>query len=182
MEQKENYPKKTLQIKTLLALFSYHHKNTEKIANVFAKVLDAQIKISRQIRPEELQEYDLVGFGSGIYGEKHHASLLDLADRLPPVSDKKAFIFSTNGVPAWATRSSGYISPTPELFAKNHRQLKEKLQSKGYTIVGEFSCAGFNTNSFLKYFGGINKGRPNAEDLESAEEFARGLKRDLQNR
>jgi flavodoxin len=31
-------------MKSLLVLFSYHHKNTEKIANVFAKILDAPIK------------------------------------------------------------------------------------------------------------------------------------------
>jgi hypothetical protein len=32
------------------------------------------------------------------------------------------------------------------------------------------------TNSFLKLFGGLNKGRPNAEDLKHAEEFAQNLK------
>jgi hypothetical protein len=30
--------------------------------------------------------------------------------------------------------------------------------------------------SFLKYIGGMNKGRPNAEDLKHAEEFAENLK------
>ena len=59
---------------------------------------------------------------------------------------------------------------------KCHTTLKETLQSKGYTIVDEFGCAGFNTNKFLKWFGGINKGRPNAEDLKHAEEFALKLK------
>jgi flavodoxin len=53
-------------MKSLLVLLSYHHNNTEKIANVFAKVLDAQIKTPQQINPEELQEYSLIGFGSGI--------------------------------------------------------------------------------------------------------------------
>jgi len=53
--------------------------------------------------------------------------------------------------------------------------LREKLQSRGYVVVDEFSCPGFNTNSFLTLFGGINKGRPNAEDLMHAEEFARNL-------
>ena len=42
-----------LPMKSLLVVFSYHHKNTEKIANVFAKVLDAQIKTPQQINPEE---------------------------------------------------------------------------------------------------------------------------------
>ncbi len=150
-------------MKSLLVLFSYHHNNTEKIAKVFAEVLDAQIRTPQQINPEELQEYGLVGFGSGIYGAKHHEALLDLADRLPQVTNRKAFIFST--------------SSDLEPLAKNHSALREKLQSKGYVIVDEFTCAGFNTNSFSRLFGGINKGRPNAEDLRHAEEFAQNLKR-----
>jgi len=149
-------------MESLLVLYSYHHNNTEKIANVFAKVLDAQIKTPQQINPEELQEYGLIGFGSGIYGAKHHESLLDLADRLPQVTDRKAFIFST--------------SSNLEPLSKNHLTLREKLLSKGYMIVDEFTCAGFNTNSFSRFFGGINKGRPNAEDLKHAEEFAQNLK------
>jgi len=47
--------------------------------------------------------------------------------------------------------------------------------SKGYSVIGEFSCKGFNTNSFLKYFGGMNKDRPNSEDLKNAEKFASSL-------
>ena len=153
-------------MKSLLVLFSYHHNNTEKIANVFAKVLDAQIKTPEQINPEELQEYSLIGFGSGIYGGKHHKVLLDLADKLPPVTNGRAFIFSTSGV----TKKN-----QPEI----HSPLWEKLQSKGYMIVDEFNCKGFNTNSWLKFFGGMNKGRPNAEDLKHAEEFAQNLKQNL---
>jgi len=61
-------------------------------------------------------------------------------------------------------------------LAKDHSTLREKLQSKGYLIVGEFQCKGFNTNSFLKYFGGMNKGRPNEADLKKSEEFALNLK------
>ena len=150
-------------MKSLLVLYSYHHNNTEKIANVFAKVLDAQIKTPQQINPEELQEYTLIGFGSGIYGGKHHNRLLDLSDNLPQVTNRKAFIFSTSAT----------------ITAKDHLKLREKLQSKGYMILDEFSCKGFNTNSFMKYFGGMNKGRPNAEDLKHAEVFAHNLKQNL---
>ncbi|MFX1290148.1 MAG: flavodoxin family protein [Promethearchaeota archaeon] len=154
-------------MKSLLVLYSYHHNNTEKIAKVFAKVLDAQIKTPQQIIPEELQEYDLIGFGSGIYSAKHHKLLLDLADILPQVPNTKAFIFST------ATLTG------KKKVVKDHSQLREKLQSKGYMIIGDFQCKGFNTNSFMKYFGGMNKGRPNAEDLKNAEEFALNLKQNL---
>ena len=36
--------------------------------------------------------------------------------------------------------------------------------------------AGFNTNLFLHLFGGLNKGRPNADDLDQARSFALTLK------
>jgi flavodoxin len=138
--------------------------NTEKVAKVFAEVLDAQIKWPDQIDPQELQKYDLVGFGSGIYGEKHHKLILNIADKIPQVEGKKAFIYSTSAVMG------------KEKVTQDHRTLREKLQSKGYTILDEFACKGYNTNSFLKYFGGMNKGRPNAEDLENAKKFAENLK------
>ena len=145
-------------------MYSYHHSNTQKVAQAIANVLDAQVKSPQQTNPEEPNQYDLVGFGAGIDSGKHYKELLDFADALPQVTDKKAFIFSTSGMTG------------EKKLAKDHLALREKLQSKGYLIVDEFQCKGFNTNSFLKYFGGINKGRPNEEDLKHAEEFASRLK------
>jgi flavodoxin len=162
-------------MKSLLILYSYHHGNTEKIAGVMAKVLDAQIKSPQLVNLEELRDYDLLGVGSGIYSEKFHESLLDLADGLPQVTGKKAFVFSTNGAPA----SLFSESMEREQMIKNHRLIKEKLQARGYSIAGEFSCPGFNTNSFLKHIGGLNKGRPNAEDLARAEAFARQVRQSI---
>ena len=149
---------------SLLVLYSYHQKNTEKIARVFAKVLDAQIKTPQETNPEELQEYNLIGFGSGIDSGKHYKPLLDFADRLLPVDNKNSFIFSTAALTGEEKRE------------KDHLTLREKLEFKGYRIVDEFQCKGFNTNSFLRFFGGMNKGRPNAEDLKNAEEFAQNIK------
>jgi len=156
-----------LPMKSLLIIFSYHHNNTEKIAKVFSKVLDAQIKTPQQINPKELQEYDLIGFGSGIDSDKHYQVLLDFADKLPQLTDKNVIIFSTSGITGEEKRE------------KDHSALKEILQGKGCRIVGEFQCRGFNTNSFLRFFGGMNKGRPNAEDLQRAEKFAQNLKQSL---
>jgi flavodoxin len=150
--------------KSLLVVYSYHHKNTEKIAGVIGRALDARIKTPNQIAPEELREYDLLGFGAGIDSDKHYHVLLDFADQLPQLSDKNAFIFSTSGVTG------------EEKKEKDHAALRGILLSKGCRIVGEFQCKGFNTNSFLKLFGGMNKGRPNAEDLSRAKESARTLK------
>jgi flavodoxin len=164
MEKKVNELKDSLPKKVILVLYSYHHHNTEKIAKVFAKVLDAEIKTPNELEPEILQDFELVGFGSGIYSAKHHESLLKLADNLPQVTGRKAFLFSTSGITGEAKA------------AKDHSTLRKKLQFKGFTIVDEFQCKGFNTNSFLKLFGGMNKGRPNAKDLKNAEEFVQKLK------
>jgi flavodoxin len=164
--------KEEIRLKCLLIVHSYHHNNTQKVAEVFAKVLDAQIKTPQKICPEDLQDYELVGFGSGIDTGKNYKELLDFAALLPQVTDKKAFVFSTSGMPVGISGQQRL----EEYTSKCHMSLKETLQSKGYMIVDEFGCAGFNTNKFLKYFGGINKGRPSEEDLKHAEAFAERLK------
>jgi flavodoxin len=151
-------------MKCLLIVYSYHHNNTQKIAQSMAGVLDAEIQTPQQTNPEEPQKYDLVGFGGGIDSGKHYKQLLDFADNLPQVIAKDAFIFSTAGVTG------------EKKLAKDHTALREKLEAKGYRIVDEFQCKGFNTNVFLKYIGGMNKGRPNEEDFKRAEEFAQNLK------
>jgi flavodoxin len=151
----------------LVVVYSYHHLNTQKIAEVIANVLEAEIVAPQQTSPQSPQGYDLVGFGAGIDSGRHYKELLDFADQLPNVNNKKAFIFSTSGV------------SNPKYKAKIHTELREKLQTKGYLIIDEFNCHGFNTNSFLKFVGGMNKGRPNAEDLAKAEEFAQKLKQSI---
>ena len=166
--------------KSLLILFSYHHHNTERIAESFANVLNAPIRGPTQTHPREMQEYDMVGFGSGIYGGKHHASLLALADRLPRSVGKQAFIFSTCGVPFPPLSGEELHKRFESSGIDNHLALRERLRSKGYTIVDEFSCAGLNTNSFLKLFGGLNKGRPSADDLSKAVEFAAALRHNME--
>ncbi len=168
MKKNEDNLKESPQVKSLVVVFSYHHNNTERIANACAKVLGAEVKTPQQVRPEEIAEYDLVGFGSGIYSATFDPSVLDLAERLPNAAGKNAFLFSTYGAPA--------VFAGGNFVKNNHSQIRKKLQAKGYTIIGEFGCAGWNTNSFLRFFGGLNKGRPNAEDLRNAEEFARSVK------
>ena len=151
-------------MKALLIVYSYHHRNTWKIAEVIAEELGARLVTPQKLRPDEVGEYELVGFGSGIDSGKHYPQLLTLIDTLPEGKKNKAFIVSTSAI----------ISQ--EKMRKDHAALREKLLQKGYLIVGEFSCKGYNTNSFLKYFGGMNKGRPNENDIQKAREFAQALK------
>ena len=105
-------------MKRLLIVYSYHHNNTLKIAEIMAKALDAEIKTPQQTNPEEPQKYDLVGFGAGIDSGKHYKVLLDYAEKLPQVDNKVAFIFSTAGVTG------------EKKLSKDHSTLREKLRLK----------------------------------------------------
>jgi flavodoxin len=167
MEKNERKTGNPREFRSLVVVFSCHHNNTEKIANACAKVLGAEVKTPQQVTPGEIAQYDLVGFGSGIYSATFDPSVIDLADRLPLAGRTKVFLFSTYGAPAFIANR--------EFIEKNHLQIQEKLNAKGYAVIGEFGCAGWNTNSFLKYFGGLNKGKPDAGDLRNAEAFARDM-------
>lgn len=142
---------------------SIYYGNTEKIAKAIAKVLEAPAVKPQQADIINLVKHDLIGFGSGIYFNKHHQSLFDIVEKIPLVNNKKAFIFSTNR----------------DGITNNHRLLRDTLREKGFMIVGEFACKGFEDWRAVKIVGGkgINEGKPDAEDLQRAENFAIDLNR-----
>jgi flavodoxin len=152
-------------MKTLIVYTSVHHQNTEKVAKVMADELEADLVPVSEAQPPTTGAYDLVGFGSGIYFGKHHKTLLQFVETLPEMTGKRAFIFSTSG----------------QGGNERHAALKEKLMNRGFSIVDEFSCKAWDTWGPMKLIGGINKGRPNADDLEGARLFARGLKTNVGN-
>jgi len=151
-------------MKALIIYISVHHGNTERVAKVMANILDADLLQVNQVDASMLKQYDLIGFGSGIYVAKYHNSLLDFIDKLPMMRNKKAFIFSTSGL-----RKIRFIH-------NFDKPLREKLRRKGFNIIGEFSCRGYDTSQAAMIVGGINRGKPNVKDLKQAEDFARGLK------
>jgi len=150
-------------MKTLIIYSSIHNNNTEKVAKAMAEELEADIIPIFNLKNFDVSGYDLIGLGSGIYFGKHHAAILNLVDKLENVKSKRFFIFSTSG--------SG-----ESVFNNFNKPLKEKILSKGGRVVGAFSCRGFDNIFPFKYFGGLNKGRPNDRDLEEAKAFANSLK------
>jgi flavodoxin len=154
--------------KVLIILSSYHHKNTEKLANIISEVLSAEVISPNNVNIDKLQDYDLIGFGSGIYDGHHHKLQIELVDKLPTTKSKNVFLFSTTGSPRFIINN--------DFIKQNHSLIKNKLEAKGYEVIGEFGCAGWNTNGFLKYFGGLNKDKPDNNDIIKAKEFALSLK------
>ena len=146
-------------MKTLIIYKSIHLGSTKKIAEIMGRVFVADVIEANKFNAENIGNYDLIGFGSGIYDDKFHNSIFKLIDKLTNLKRNSVFLFSTAGV----------------IYDKSHSEIRKKLTSKNANIIDEFFCKGFNKNSFLKYIGGMNKGRPNADDLENAEQFAKGI-------
>ena len=117
-------------MKSLIVVYSYHHNNTQKVAQSMAKVLDAPVKSPKNIALEDLSQYDLLGFGAGIDSGKHYKELLDFADALPQVTDKKAFIFSTAGVIG------------EKKWLKTTQNLRKKLKQKVTRYLMNFNVKG----------------------------------------
>lgn len=65
-------------MKILIVVKSKHHDNTLKIAEAMAEVAPATVVDLENVKNFKLREYDIVGFGSGIYYGKHDKELLVL--------------------------------------------------------------------------------------------------------
>jgi flavodoxin len=165
-----------MKTRSLIIVYSYHHNNTLKVARKIGEVLDTEVKAPKEIDPESLQNFDLLGFGSGIYGADFHQEIHKLVDGIGKGKNGKCFLFSTVGAPAFAVESGEVRGQLKE----NHDPIRKKLEARGFEVLGEFTCPGENSNAFLKFFGGINKGRPNIDDLKLAKDFAMKLKSEIE--
>lgn len=153
--------------KTVILLKSIHHGNTAKVAGVIAAALGAEIVAPEAFPTLGLEGVELVGFGSGVFYGRMHTALLDWVRGLPETDAKThaAFVFSTSGLPC--------------LWTWWHAPLVRELSRRGFEVVGEFHCRGFDSWGPIRLVGGIHRRRPDGHDLERAGRFATGLRRFL---
>lgn len=86
-------------METLVIFKSIHHGNTKEVARAIADELEADLREPKEVSVEEVREKDLVGFGSGIYHGDFHDRISGFVEELPVFEGKKAFVFSTSGLP-----------------------------------------------------------------------------------
>jgi flavodoxin len=151
-------------MKSLIICVSVSHGNTRHVADYMAEVLDAEVVEPEAVDVDKLGEYDLVGFGSGIYFMAVHARLRDLIRRLPRVDGVRAFTFFTSG--------TGTIP-----LMNYDKWVRNQLEEKGFEVLDSFSCRGLDTVGPFGFIGGINKGRPDGRDLDLAAMFAKRLRK-----
>ena len=147
----------------ILVVTSMHHGNTMKVAEAMSAATGIQVYAPGDEARALIEQGAVPCLGSGIFFGQHHQSLLKFVDGLATTAGRDAFVFSTSG--------SG-LGPAGLLGRRCHRPLARLLADKGFEVAGEFGCKGFDTYGPWGKLGGVARGRPNAEELQQAREFA----------
>ena len=112
-------------MKVLIIYCSDYKNNTEKIAKIFAEKVDCDLINIKDNRDIKIENYDLIGFGSGVYRESLSPKIRTLVENLN-VKEKNVFVFSTSGI-GMRFYNNGLI---------------KLLESKGAINKGSFACKG----------------------------------------
>ena len=135
---------------------SVHHGNTEKLVKRIAEECRVDLIDAIKQTNVDLNDYDMIGFASGIYYSKFHKSILKFIEK-NSAADKKVFLICTYGGSA------------------NFKSIEQILNKKHASVVGKFGCKGYDTFGPFKLVGGIAKGHPDEEDMKNAVDFVKGL-------
>ncbi|SCE61204.1 Flavodoxin [Streptomyces sp. Termitarium-T10T-6] len=155
-------------MKAVIVCVSVSHGNTLRVADAMAQPLGAGIVSPEEADPRELAAADLVGFGSGVFYGRFHPRLTDFVRALPsaPRQDRPgahAFVFASSGLPE--TPVMPFTRPSSRL-----------LEGKGFDVAGTFACRALDTWAPFKLVGGLNRHRPDTDDLAAARAFAERLR------
>ena len=144
------------KMKKAIVYTSVHHGNTEKLVKRIAEECQVDLIDAIKQMNADLDDYDMIGFASGIYYSKFHQSILKFSEENLS-ADKKVFLICTYGGSA------------------NFKSIEQILNKKHASVVGKFGCKGYDTFGPFKLVGGIAKGHPDEEDMKNAVDFVKGL-------
>ena len=144
-------------MKSVIITASVHRGNTRKVVDAIANEFEVDVIDATKVKEKDVSGYDLIGFASGIYGFNLHQSIINFASvNLPPY--KKIFLLTTSAM--------------DKDFSQSFMQA---IENKSATVVGKFSCHGYNTFGPFKLVGGTSKGHPDERDISNAIEFYKEL-------
>ena len=146
-------------MKIAICYYSRHHGNTRKVAEAMALEGGADLIDVTTRQTVRLEEYDCVGFASGIYGFEFHKAVTAFARQYLP-EGKPVFFVCTYG----ALRGAGA------------KELESLARERGCPVLGTFGCKGYDTFGPFRLVGGIAKGHPDEQDLKNAREFFREMR------
>ncbi len=143
-------------MKTAICYYSRHHGNTLKVLEAMAEGRDVELFDVTSRAAFHPEQYDVIGFASGIYYGRFQEAVLAFAKQYLPQGAKTFFVFTAGSPGRNATAS-----------------VREAIAEKNAVILGEYGCKGFDTFGPFKLIGGIAKGHPNTRELQKAKEFFR---------
>ena len=145
-------------MRTAVCYYSRHHGNTRKVLEAMAGEGEMDLIDVTARQTVRLEEYDCVGFASGIYYGKFQEGVLQFARQYLPQGKPVFFVYTYGGAKGIGVKA-----------------LAEIAKGKNCPVLGEFSCKGYDTFGPFKLLGGIAKGHPDARDLENARRFFRRI-------
>lgn len=147
-------------MRTLIIYCSDYKNNTEKIANIFKDKTNADLINIKDAIDINLENYDLIGFGSGVYMENLSPKLFKVIDKLN-LRGINVFVFSTSGV--------GMKFYNNKLI--NTLTLKGAINKGSFACKGSFIAKEFSNNKVFNIMGKFAEGHPNDKDFKIAEKF-----------
>lgn len=141
-------------MKTAIVYYSKHHGNTKKLLDAIAQKKEITLIDSTQTPSPNLNEFDRIGFASGIYYSKFHKSVLNIAKENLPDGKDVFFVYT------YGAEKNGYTA-----------EIRKAVMLHKANILGEYGCFGFNTFGPFKLIGGIAKGHPNAAEIKNVLKF-----------
>ena len=145
-------------MKTAICYYSRHHGNTRSVLEAMAQEGETALIDVTARQSVRLEEYDCVGFASGIYGFEMHKAVVEYARQYLPQRKPVFFVYTYGGAKGTGAKA-----------------LAELAREKDCPVLGEFSCKGYDTFGPFKLVGGIAKGHPDGRDLEHARQFYRNI-------
>lgn len=153
-----------------LILFFSQTNSTKKIAESIGSELSASnwevdLKNIKYDKPENITEYDLLGFGTPVYYYRLPFLVNDFLQSLPDLNNKAVFSFITYG---------SYFFDLPT-------QIKNILNEKNTIDLGFFAARGADKYlGYLKEGVLLSAGHPTKDELTQAKKFARSLTESFQ--
>ena len=146
--------------KILILYTSYHKGNTKKIVDAMKEEIP-EITLIDFLRAKEIkiEEYELIGFASGIYFGKQHKKMLEFLEQAEFNDNQKCFFIATAGLPY-----KDYTKPSKNIL---------KLRKIKF-IKKSFQCKGYDTYGIFKYIG-LSKKHPNEKDIKKAKEYIKEI-------
>ena len=150
--------------KAILIYASKHHGNTYKLAKAISEKYEIAMIDATKESIVDLQEYEVIGFASGIDFGKFYEEIENFAEANLPIKKEVFFLYTC------AMERKGFTNSIREIALK-----------KDAIILGEYGCKGYNTYGPWKVIGGMNKNHPTEAEIVEVVNFYGELIKNDQN-